>query len=178
MLFNTWEWIRLCGFLAYVYFTFAVIFGLLRKSPPITKQKNLLFQLHLSAGWIGLLALILHALLLIVDHYQPYSLIEILVPFTSSYKPILSALGIISLYIFIVVLMTSDLWIGKMNKKIWKSIHFLVLPAWLLTFVHGVFIGSDIGNPMVQVLYIVTGIGVLFAGCIRIYRRNLQKSVL
>jgi len=172
---NTWEWIRLCGFVAYFYFTVAVIFGLFRKSPTIKKQKKLLFQLHLSEGWLGLFALIAHALLLLIDQYQPYRLIEILIPFTSTYQTILSALGIFSFYVFLLVLITSDLWITKMNRKIWKSIHFLVLPAWVMSFVHGVFIGTDSSNPIVQLFYIVTGCSIVIACCIRIYGQNARK---
>ncbi|MFJ8262515.1 ferric reductase-like transmembrane domain-containing protein [Rummeliibacillus sp. NPDC094406] len=168
-MFNTWEWIRICGFLAYFYFTVSVIFGLFRKSPSITKQKNLLFHLHLSAGWLGLLALIMHVLLLLIDHYQPYSIIEILVPFTAKYKPLLSAIGTISLYVFLVVIMTSDLLIRKMNRQLWKSIHFLVLPAWVMIFLHGVFIGTDSANPIIQLFYIVTGSIIIIASCLRVY---------
>ncbi|MGG0656268.1 ferric reductase-like transmembrane domain-containing protein [Rummeliibacillus pycnus] len=168
-MFNTWEWIRICGFLSYFYFTVAVIFGLFRKTPTITKQKNLLFHLHLSAGWMGLLALAAHVLLLLIDQYQPYRIVEILVPFTANYKPILSAIGTISLYVFLIVIMTSDLLISKLNRKLWKSIHFLALPAWVLIFLHGVFIGTDSANPIIEIFYITTGSIIIIASCLRVY---------
>lgn len=175
-MFNTWEWIRICGFLAYFYFTVSVIFGLLRKTPSIKKQKNLLFHLHLNAGWMGLLALMVHVLLLLIDQYQPYQIKEILVPFSAQYKPLLSALGTISIYVFLVVIFTSDVLIGVMNRKVWKSIHFLVLPAWALTFIHGVFIGTDSSNHFVQIFYIVTGSIIIIAGSFRVYGEYTKRT--
>lgn len=175
-MFDTWEWIRICGFLAYFYFTVSVIFGLFRKTPSIKKQKNLLFHLHLSSGWIGLLALVVHVLLLLIDQYQPYQVKEILLPFSAQYKPLLSALGTISIYVFLVVIFTSDVLMGVMNRKVWKSIHFLVLPAWALSFLHGVFIGTDTSNHLIQIFYIVTGSVIIIAGSIRVYGEYTKKS--
>lgn len=175
-MFNTWEWIRICGFLAYFYFTVSVIFGLLRKTPSIKKQKNLLFHLHVNSGGVGLLALIVHILLLLIDQYQPYQIKEILVPFSAQYKPLLSALGTISLYIFLVVIFTSHFLIGVMNRKVWKAIHFLVLPAWVLTFLHGVFIGTDSSNHFIQIFYIVTGSIVIIVGSFRVYGEYIKRT--
>ncbi len=154
-MFNTWEWIRICGFLAYFYFTVSVIFGLFRKTPSIKKQKNLLFHLHLNAGWM---------------------VKEILLPFSAQYQPLLSAFGTISIYVFLVVIFTSDVLIGVMNRKVWKSIHFLVLPAWALSFLHGVFIGTDTSNHLIQIFYIVTGSIIIIAGSIRVYGEYTKKS--
>jgi len=53
--------------------------------------------------------------------------------------------------------MTSDLWIRTMNRSLWKKLHFLVLPAWLLSLVHGVLIGTDTENKLVIMFYVVSG---------------------
>ncbi|QDQ02750.1 hypothetical protein FOH38_21130 [Lysinibacillus fusiformis] len=156
MLTTTWEWIRLLGFLAYFYFTISIIFGCLRKSSFVKSHKNLIYQIHLNAGWLGLLTVIAHMLVLLLDNYEPYTLIGILIPFLADYQTIASGFGTIAFYLFLIVLMTSDVWIKTMNRSRWKNIHFLVLPAWLLSLIHGVLIGSDAENSLVIVFYTVS----------------------
>ncbi|MDM5248784.1 MULTISPECIES: ferric reductase-like transmembrane domain-containing protein [unclassified Lysinibacillus] len=157
MLISTWEWIRLLGFLAYFYFTISIIFGLLRKSSFVKSHKNLIYQIHQNAGWLGLITVIGHLLVLVIDQYKPYSLVEILIPFSAKYESLPSALGTIAFYLFIMVLMTSDLWIRTMNRTLWKKLHFLVLPAWVISLAHGVLIGTDTENMLIIIFYVVSG---------------------
>lgn len=159
---STWEWIRILGFLAYFYFTIAIVFGLLRKSSFITAQKNLLYQIHQSASWFGLLALIGHMIVLTIDQYQPYTLKDLLIPFANEYATIPTAFGIIAFYLFFIVIFTSDVLIKRMKGNIWKGVHMLVLPAWLISLVHGILIGTDSDNPFVLLFYGITaGITIL-----------------
>lgn len=178
MFLSTWEWIRLLGFVAYFYFTASIIFGLLRKTPNVKKHKNLLYQLHQSAGWFGLVAVITHMLLLMIDRYEPYSIVELLIPFTSDFEPLLSGIGSIAFYLFLIVMFTSDLWIQKMKFPMWKKFHLVVLPAWILSFIHGVFIGTDTDNPVVQIIYWSTLIIVLISFNVRHFvnkEKNKEK---
>lgn len=156
MLISTWDWIRLLGFLAYFYFTVSIIFGLLRKSPFVKSHKNLIYHIHQNAGWLGLITVIGHMLVLIIDHYEPYRLGEILFPFTANYQSFSSALGTIAFYLFLIVILTSDVWIRTMNRSIWKKIHFLVLPAWALSLAHGGLIGTDSENPVILLFYLIS----------------------
>ncbi|MGG2081847.1 ferric reductase-like transmembrane domain-containing protein [Lysinibacillus pakistanensis] len=156
MLTSTWDWIRLLGFLAYFYFTVSIIFGLLRKSLFVKSHKNLIYHIHQNAGWLGLITVIGHMFVLIIDHYEPYRLGEILFPFTANYQPFSSALGTIAFYLFLIVILTSDVWIRTMNRSIWKKIHFLVLPAWALSLAHGVLIGTDSENPVILLFYLIS----------------------
>lgn len=173
---SIWEWIRLLGFIAYFYFTVSIIFGLLRKSPTVKSHKNLLFQLHQSAGWFGFVALIVHMLLLIIDRYEPYRIAELLIPFASDYKPVLSGLGTIAFYLFLIVFLTSDIFIRKMKFPIWKLVHIAVLPAWVLSLVHGIFIGTDTQNPIVILFYSSTVTTVVIVFFIRYIGEQHKKK--
>lgn len=180
MLISTWEWIRLLGFVAYFYFTLSIIFGLLRKTPTIKSFKNLLFQLHQSAGWFGFVAVLVHMLLLIIDRYEPYRISELMIPFASDYKSVLSGLGTIAFYLFLIVFLTSDVFIRKMKFSIWKIIHNAVLPAWLISLVHGIFIGTDTQNPIVLLFYsstVTTVIIVFFIRSIGEQQKNKEKAM-
>ncbi|MGE7676129.1 ferric reductase-like transmembrane domain-containing protein [Lysinibacillus sp. NPDC094403] len=157
MIISTWEWIRLLGLLAYFYFTISIIFGLLRKSSFVKSHKNLIYHIHQNAGWLGLITVIAHMLVLLIDHYEPYSIVEILIPVTAKYQSIPSAFGTIAFYLFLMVIMTSDLWIRTMNRSLWKKLHFLVLPAWVISLAHGVLIGTDTENALIMMFYVVSG---------------------
>lgn len=172
MSFNTWEWIRLLGLISYFYFTVSIIFGLLRKMPAIHSHNNLLYQIHQSASWMGLLALVAHMLLLIIDQYEPYSIAELMIPFASDYKPALSSLGTVAFYLFFIVIITSDLWIRKMNFTIWKWLHLAVIPAWSLSLIHGMLIGTDSKNPIVFSFYSITTALV----CITFLMRHISSN--
>lgn len=176
MFLNTWEWIRLLGLLAYFYFTVSIIFGLLRKSILIRSNKNLYFQLHVISGWIGFIAVIIHMLVLIIDQYEPYQISEILIPFISDYHSILSGLGTIAFYLFFIVFLTSDLLIKKLGFSIWKKVHILVFPAWIVSFIHGVFLGTDTENMFITLFYGVTAMFIAMSLLLRIISEAYKKK--
>jgi len=97
-----------------------------------------------------------------------------LIPFAADYKSVASSLGTIAFYCFLIVLMTSDLWIKTMSRSIWKNIHMLVLPAWLLSLFHGIIIGTDTENLFVLIFYALTAGFTLF---ILVLRRVSQESL-
>lgn len=152
-LFSTWTMIRLSGLTGHFFLTLSVLAGLLGSFPALKKQKARLHNIHLYSGWTGLLAIVLHATLIIVDTYAPLSLLEILVPGTASYEPLWNAFGTISLYLFGFVLVTSDFLKETLGKTLWKLTHWLVLPAWLLMTLHGIFIGTDTGTLFTTIWY-------------------------
>ena len=152
-LFSTWTMIRLSGLTGHFFLTLSVLAGLLGSFPALKKQKARLHNIHLYSGWAGLLAIVLHATLIIVDTYAPLSLLEILVPGTASYEPLWNAFGTISLYLFGFVLVTSDFLKETLGKTLWKLTHWLVLPAWLLMTLHGIFIGTDTGTLFTTIWY-------------------------
>jgi len=152
-LFSTWTMIRLSGLTGHFFLTLSVLAGLLGSFPALKKQKARLHNIHLYSGWAGLLAIVLHATLIIVDTYAPLSLLEILIPGTASYEPLWNAFGTISLYLFGFVLVTSDFLKETLGKTLWKLTHWLVLPAWLLMTLHGIFIGTDTGTLFTTIWY-------------------------
>ncbi|MED1204581.1 ferric reductase-like transmembrane domain-containing protein [Heyndrickxia acidicola] len=142
-LFDTWHIIRLLGFLGYFFFSMSLAFGILSRMSVFKKKKGFFNLIHMSASWAGLFSVLGHVLVLLIDHYQPYTILEIIVPFAARYQTVASALGTIAFFIFVIVLFTSDVLITKMKKSTWKWIHLWVFPSWILMLFHGVFIGTD-----------------------------------
>ena len=152
-LISNWVLIRLSGFLSYFLFTCSIGTGLMSRFSLFQKQKPLMIALHQSSGWAGLLAVIFHMTLLWSDRFVAYQLFEIFVPFSSNHAPIQSALGTdVLLFIF-----AGDRDFRFFDEKTWQEpmgkIHLLVIPAWILMVLHGVFIGTDSNEPWAAFLY-------------------------
>lgn len=176
MLTNTWDWIRILGFLSYYFFTISAICGIIRKSAWLTKQKNLFFQLHTLSGWLGFFALIGHMLILIIDQFVPFTIFEILIPFLTDYHTFGTSLGILAFYLFLITLYTSDVLIFNMKFPIWKKIHFVVFPAWIMSLAHGLLVGSDRDNLLVQSLYISSVAIILILVLLR--NKTFKKTMI
>ena len=172
MLTNTWDWIRILGFLSYYFFTISAICGIIRKSAWLTKQKNLFFQLHTLSGWLGFFALIGHMLILIIDQFVPFTIFEILIPFLTDYHTFGTSLGIIAFYLFLIALYTSDVLIFNMKFPIWKKMHFIVFPAWLMSLLHAILIGSDSKEPVVIGFYTVS---ILSVAILLLFKNKTRK---
>ncbi|QBK24475.1 ferric reductase-like transmembrane domain-containing protein [Ureibacillus thermophilus] len=141
--FSNWNLIRTAGFLAYFLLTISIMAGLMQKISSFQNQKQLLMEIHKISGWIGTLNVIFHAILLLFDQYVPYQIWEIMIPFVAKNEPFFSGIGTISFYLFLIVMLTSDFFLKKLGFKLWKKLHFLVIPAWVLMILHGIFIGTD-----------------------------------
>ncbi|OAN12820.1 ferric reductase-like transmembrane domain-containing protein [Exiguobacterium undae] len=173
-LFSTWTMIRLSGLTGHFFLTLSVLAGLLGSFPALKKQKARLHNIHLYSGWAGLLAIILHATLIVVDTYAPLTILEIIIPGNASYEPLWNAFGTISLYLFGFVLVTSDFLKETLGKTLWKLTHWLVLPAWLLMTLHGIFIGTDTGTLFTTIWY---GCSTLTLFTLVLYRMQLRPNV-
>ena len=151
--FFIWNFIRLSGFLAFFLFTFSISAGLACRFAIFQKKKLLLLELHQTSGWVGFLTSIFHVILLWRNEYVPYKIQEILIPFFAGNAPVFSALGTISFYLFVITFATSDFFIKKLGRNLWKKVHLIVIPSWILMVLHSILIGTDSGQPWASFLY-------------------------
>lgn len=149
----TWELIRAAGLTSYFLLFVSVTFGLLFSIKAAKPKTNQLFQVtHQSAGWFSLLFGLFHGLLLYIDTYKPFSLVEIFIPFTAEEAPLLNGLGTISLYLMVLLFISGDL-MKKVGAKVWKKIHRMALPMVILLSIHGIMLGTDSSNGWAIILY-------------------------
>lgn len=149
----TWEFIRAAGLTSYFLLFVSVTCGLLFSIKVAKPKTNQLLQVtHQAAGWFSLLFGLFHGLLLYIDTYKPYSLVEIFIPFTTKEAPILNGLGTLSLYIMVLLFISGDL-MKKVGAKVWKKIHGLALPMIILISIHGISLGTDTSNVWATILY-------------------------
>lgn len=117
------------------------------------------FHEHLSL--LGLGFVLLHVFVLMFDKYLPFNLIQILIPFTDTYRPLWVGIGIISFYLLLLVTLTFYLR-SQIGARAFRSIHLFSLVAYLGATLHGLFAGTDSALPVTQFLYAGTFLVVIF----------------
>jgi DMSO/TMAO reductase YedYZ heme-binding membrane subunit len=59
--------------------------------------------------------------------------------------------GAVGLYLLLVVILTSLLRL-RMARPLWRRLHYLVFPAFVLMFIHSVFTDPELSNGKVDLL--------------------------
>ena len=102
-------------------------------------------DLHTWMGGLALAFTVIHMVTLIADSYITFDVIDVLVPFASSWKPIPVTLGILAFYILTAV-QTTSLFIKKLDRKTWHRIHILSYLQFIIVIAHALTAGSDEGT--------------------------------
>lgn len=120
---------------------------------------------------LGILVLT-HAFSLLFDEYIDFGLADVLVPFASDLKPFYLSLGIIGFYILLVV-MFSSLVFRVSSPRLWRALHYLVYPLFVLSLIHGFFMGTDSSTLAMKLVYGITGVAFVL---LLFYRFVIYKA--
>jgi methionine sulfoxide reductase heme-binding subunit len=123
--------------------------------------------IHEALGLATIVALLIHGLVLIGDNYLSWSLVDVAVPFVSSYKPGGNGVGIISGYIFILLSLTYYVR-DRIGDSTWMVVHRFVLLAWVGSFIHTFAVGTDKHKFWFLVVIFLPAIGALAALVMRL----------
>lgn len=131
------------------------------------------FHEHISLLGIGFI--VLHVFVLLFDKYLPFNIIQILIPFTDTYRPLWVGLGIISFYLLLLVTATFYLR-SRIGAQAFRSIHLLSLVAYVGATMHGLFAGTDSALPITKFLYAGTFLVVIFFTVYWLVMRMLGRT--
>jgi hypothetical protein len=104
------------------------------------------FTLHGLHRWVSLFAvsfLGIHILSAVLDSFAPIRLVDALVPFVSSYRPLWLGLGALAFDMLLAVTVTSLLR-KQIGQRTWRAVHWLAYAAWPVAMLHGLGSGSDV----------------------------------
>ena len=170
----TWDVARAGGFTAYILLTLAVIAGLALSTQiqsPGRWPRLLNNELHNFLTLLSSIFLIVHILATWVDPFTRFSWNEILIPFTSHYRPEWMALGIVALYLGIAIGIST--WLRPhIGYKLWRQLHVLTLGVFALATIHGLGTGSDTQTPWALAIYLTSSILVGLLLCRRLYLKK------
>ncbi|MCS7461585.1 ferric reductase-like transmembrane domain-containing protein [Paenibacillus doosanensis] len=157
----SWQIIRTLGVIAYMLLAAGICLGIAYSFPIWSgKRKAALYKLHMYVTSTAMILGLLHGSITVIDAYAPFQWREVLVPFTARSSPMLTGIGSLSEYGLLLVIFTSD-FRHKLKKKLWRWIHLLSYPIFVMSFVHGYFLGTDTASTGIRWMYLLTIMAVI-----------------
>jgi sulfoxide reductase heme-binding subunit YedZ len=152
-----WYIARAGGILAYALLSGSVILGLLLSGRAKLPgwPRFALEDVHRFVGMLAGAFIVLHGAALLLDTYVPFSLTNLLVPGTGSYRPLSVAFGVIAAELLAALAITNH-YRKALSHRFWRRAHYLNFAVWLLALVHGLAAGSDRATVWALALYIGT----------------------
>jgi len=150
----TWDAARAAGFSSYLLLWLSVVSGISvhMRYRIAAGPLSLVLESHRAVSVLALAFLGVHLAALLLDPVVAFSLLDALVPLTSSYRPVQVGLGTVAGWLLVVVLV-STAFAGSMRWSLWRNLHLLAFPAWVLALAHGLTAGTDSGAPVALLIY-------------------------
>ena len=120
------------------------------------------FAIHEYVSLVGLAFAAFHALVILGDHYINFTLLQILIPFTTAdYRPLWVGIGQVGFYVWLIVALTFYIR-SLIGQKTWRWLHYASFAMYLMGLAHGIFSGTDASAPWAQWYYWISGGSLLF----------------
>jgi sulfoxide reductase heme-binding subunit YedZ len=170
-----WLVSRASGVVALMLISLSVLMGLAMASKALHRPglKRTVVKLHEHVALTALLAIGVHGLSLLGDHWLKPGWGGITVPFAMGYRPQYTGLGIIGGYLA-VLLGPSFYFRRRIGARTWRQLHRLTTLVWLLTVVHTIGAGSDARKPWLDAAVVAPGLPIVYLTVLR--GLNPQRS--
>jgi sulfoxide reductase heme-binding subunit YedZ len=163
-----WLLARSSGIVAYLLLTLAVVAGLTLRTRLLgrTVPPAIVTAVHRTLSLVGLSAVVLHAVLIGLDHEVDVPLVALLVPGLSGYRPLATALGVVAMELWLLIHLSFRMR-RRIGVKRWRALHMATFPTWGIAAAHGVLAGTDSSVDWMQHLYAWSIAAVVFLVVIR-----------
>jgi methionine sulfoxide reductase heme-binding subunit len=172
-----WYVTRASGLMAYFLLWLSTAWGLAVSSKifdPLL-QRDYTYDFHQYLSLFSLGFTFLHVIVLLLDHYLPFSIAQVIIPFTSTYRRFWVGLGVISLYIILLVTVTFYLR-KQIGMRAFRWIHVLSLVGYLGVTLHALYAGTDSPLSMAQLIYKGSFLSVVFLTVFWLINLALRKQ--
>jgi sulfoxide reductase heme-binding subunit YedZ len=99
-------------------------------------------DLHNNLALLSVAFVSVHVVTAIIDPFTSLGISAATIPFASSYRPLWVGLGVISVYLFIALIVTSLLR-ERIGQRAWRMVHWVAYAGWPLAVAHSLGAGSD-----------------------------------
>jgi sulfoxide reductase heme-binding subunit YedZ len=142
-----WALGRGTGVVALLMFTATLVLGIVSRSGRSVSGLGRfgLAELHRTAALSGVGLIAVHLTSLFFDPYAQLRLVDMVVPFLGSYRPLFLGLGTVAVDLLLVVTVVS-LMRNAVGPRVFKAVHWLTYVLWPVALVHGLGNGTDAGS--------------------------------
>src|SRR5712691_1676843 len=157
-----WYAARAAGIAAYVVLTLVVTLGLSMagKARSSNWPKFAVEDVHRFGGLLVGFFVAIHVLTIAIDSYLPFSLTQLVVPFTSRYRPLWTGGGIAATELLVAIALTNH-YRRRIPYRYWRRVHYLNFAVWTSATLHGIGSGTDRSAPWLLVLYAASAASVV-----------------
>jgi predicted ferric reductase len=110
-----------------------------------------IFRLHNWTAYLVLLLIVLHPAVLLLKGSAHFGFVDVLFPIRSPVQPTLNTVGAAAWYVLLIVIVTSIFRL-RMARPLWRKLHYLVFPAFVLMFIHSMFTDTALSTGKVDLL--------------------------
>jgi len=168
-----WYAARAAGVVAYLLVSASVALGLalagkerLQRWPRFAVE-----DVHRFAGILAGTFIALHVFWLVVDSQAHLGLGNLVIPFTSSYRPLWTGLGVVAAELLLALAVTNR-YRKRISYSLWRRLHYLNFAVWIAATAHGLGAGTDSGSTAFLLMYAVTVVAISMLALRRFSREN------
>jgi sulfoxide reductase heme-binding subunit YedZ len=139
-----WYATRASGIAAYVILTTVVCIGISMggKAQSLKWPRFSVEDIHRFGGLLVGALITIHVATIAVDSFLPFSIVNLVVPFTANYRPLWTGLGIAAAELLLALAITNH-YRKRLPYRFWRTAHYANFAVWTLATLHGVMSGTD-----------------------------------
>jgi len=139
-----WYLTRGTGLVTLLLLTASVISGVLQvlRWAPSGSPRFVVVALHRAISLLVVALLVVHVLTAVLDSFAPIRLLDAVLPFAGSYRPLWLGLGALG-FDLVVALTVTSLLRRRLGLGAWRAVHWLAYACWPVALIHGWGTGSD-----------------------------------
>jgi hypothetical protein len=167
-----WYLSRGTGAITLVLLSMTVVLGItgtLRWRPGARTPRFVVDGLHRNISLLVVVLLGAHILTALLDPFAHLRVLDAVLPFASSYRPLWLGFGALALDLLIALTVTSLLR-ARLGLRAWRAVHWLAYACWPVAVLHGLGTGTDARSVWLQALTAVCVGGVVVALAARLLR--------
>lgn len=139
-----WYATRASGIAAYVILSVVVCIGISMGGKALSPQwpRFSVEGIHRFGGLLVGALITIHVATIAIDSFLPFSVVNLVVPFTASYRPLWTGLGIAAAELLLALAVTNH-YRKRFPYRFWRTMHYANFAVWTLASLHGVMSGTD-----------------------------------
>jgi predicted ferric reductase len=140
-----WALGRGTGITALVFLTLALSLGIATRSgrPMLSLPRFAVADVHRFAALAGTVLVVIHVVTLLADPYAQLRLLDAVVPFLGTYRPLWQGLGTLAFDVLAAVVVTSILR-HRIGVRAFRLVHWAAYALWPIAFAHALGNGTGV----------------------------------